>query len=117
MTASYPVFKRRLYRICRTAMSICSASTARLKESPLQTLFGLEFQFFRTVLSWKNARAGNERRKNTNPSKDPLADHNRVRERQGAPRQISLSKLFANSIATFAFISARSAHIRRYFWN
>jgi Bacterial TniB protein len=28
---------------------------------------------------------------------------------QGAPRQISLSKLFANSIATFAFISARSA--------
>ena len=34
-----------------------------------------------------------------------------------APRQISLSKLFANSIATFAFISARSAHIRRYFWN
>src|SRR6202035_5823361 len=29
----------------------------------------------------------------------------------------SLSKLFANSIATFAFISARSAHIRRYFWN
>src|SRR5271165_6418195 len=47
----------------------------------------------------------------------PLADHNRVREHQGAPRQISLSKLFANSIATFAFISARSAHIRRYFWN
>jgi hypothetical protein len=46
-----------------------------------------------------------------------LADHNRVREHQGAPRQISLSKLFANSIATFAFISARSAHIRRYFWN
>ena len=43
----------------------------------------------------------------------PLADHNRVREHQGAPRQISLSKLFANSIATFAFISARSAHIRR----
>jgi hypothetical protein len=31
--------------------------------------------------------------------------------------QISLSKLFANSIATFAFISARSAHIRIYFWN
>src|SRR5580692_8588049 len=30
----------------------------------------------------------------------PLADHNRVREHQGAPRQISLSKLFANSIAT-----------------
>src|SRR6266446_2846179 len=47
----------------------------------------------------------------------PLADHNRVREHQGAPRQISLSKLFANSIATFAFMSARSAHIRRYFWN
>src|SRR5580704_8164796 len=47
----------------------------------------------------------------------PLADHNRVREHQGAPRQISLSKLFANSIATFAFISARSAHVRRYFWN
>src|SRR6202030_2652789 len=47
----------------------------------------------------------------------PLADHNRVREHQGAPRQISLSKLFANSIATFAFISARSAQIRRYFWN
>src|ERR1700730_9987005 len=35
----------------------------------------------------------------------PLADHNRVREHQGAPRQISLSKLFANSIATFADIS------------
>ena len=33
------------------------------------------------------------------------------------PRQISLSKQFANSIATFAFISARSAHVRRYFWN
>src|SRR5271166_4810725 len=47
----------------------------------------------------------------------PLADHNQIREHQGAPRQISLSKLFANSIATFAFISARSAHIRRYFWN
>jgi hypothetical protein len=47
----------------------------------------------------------------------PLADHNRVREHQGAPRQISLSKLFANSIATFAFISARSARIRRYLWN
>src|SRR5271166_2116404 len=52
-------------------------------------------------------------------------DFGRVRElvfqtdlsNRGAPRQISLSKLFANSIATFAFISARSAHIRRYFWN
>src|SRR5271165_87936 len=26
MTASYPVFKRRLYRICRTAMSVRRAS-------------------------------------------------------------------------------------------
>src|ERR1700730_9582286 len=32
----------------------------------------------------------------------PLADHNRVREHQGAPRQISLSKLFANSADRFA---------------
>src|SRR5271165_273821 len=30
---------------------------------------------------------------------------------------LNMGKLFANSIATFAFISARSAHIRRYFWN
>ena len=43
-----------------------------------------------------------------------ITESKSIKEPRGRSRS---QKLFANSIATFAFISARSAHIRRYFWN